>query len=101
LLASGFWILDSGLSGYCRLSEYIRKDSPFQARRVIDLIIKETHRLKNNTRIGHIVPEVREDTYRELKVFSYRIIYKILNEETVAVVGIVHARRMFDRDLIT
>jgi len=83
-----------------QLAEYIKSDSLIQAGRVVHLVISETHRLKDNIRIGHIVPEIREDTYRELKVFSYRILYKILNEYKVAIVGIVHAKRLFDRDLI-
>lgn len=83
-----------------QLAEYIKSDSLIQAGRVVHLVISDTHRLKDNIRIGHIVPEIREDTYRELKVFSYRILYKILNEYKVAIVGIVHAKRLFDRDLI-
>jgi plasmid stabilization system protein ParE len=63
------------------IGEYITKDSPFQAKRVIQLIAKETRRLVDNTRIGHISPEIQNDRYRELRVFSYRILYKILSEE--------------------
>jgi toxin ParE1/3/4 len=83
-----------------QIGKYIEKDSPFQARRVIQLFIKETHRLHDNIRIGQMVPEISEDAYRELKVFSYRILYKILSENKVAIVGIVHARRNFDRGCI-
>lgn len=83
-----------------QIGEYIRKDSLIQAGRVVQLVLRETHRLKENIRIGHIVPEIREDTYRELKVFNYRILYKILSEDKVAIIGIVHAKRIFDRDLI-
>jgi plasmid stabilization system protein ParE len=36
-----------------QIGEYIIKDSPFQAKRVIQLIIKETQRLENSTRVGH------------------------------------------------
>jgi len=83
-----------------QIGEYIEKDSPIQARRVVQLVVKETRRLKDNIRIGHLIPEIREDNYRELKVFSYRIMYKILSNDQVAIVGIVHARRLFDREMI-
>jgi toxin ParE1/3/4 len=83
-----------------QIGEYIGKDSPVQARRVVQLIVRETHRLHDNIRIGHMIPELREDLFRELKVFSYRILYKILTEEKVAIVGIVHARRNIDPDQI-
>ena len=75
---------------------FIEKDSPFQARRVVQNIIKETRKLKVHTRIGHIIPEVQEDIYRELRVFSYRILYKLLSEDRIAIIGVVHGNRLFN-----
>ncbi len=83
-----------------QIGEYIAKDSPFQARRVVQLVVKESSRLRVNVRIGHMIPELREDLYRELKVFNYRILYKILTEHRVAIIGIVHSRRIPNRDQI-
>lgn len=79
-----------------QIGSFIEKDSPFQARRVVQLIIKETRKLKEHPRIGKMIPEVQEDQYRELRVFSYRILYKIAEPSRVAVVGVVHGRRLFD-----
>ena len=79
-----------------QIGSFIEKDSPFQARRVIQLIIKETRKLKQHTRIGKMIPEVLEDPYRELRVFSYRILYKIISEDRIAIVGVVHGRQLFD-----
>jgi addiction module RelE/StbE family toxin len=79
-----------------QIGSYIEKDSSFQARRVVQLIIKETRKLKEHPRIGKMVPELEEDQYRELRVFSYRILYKILDEDRIAVVGVVHGQRLFD-----
>ena len=75
---------------------FIEKDSPFQARRVVQLIIKETRKLKEFSRFGKMIPEVQEDKYREIRVFSYRILYKILNENQIAIIGVVHGYRVFD-----
>jgi toxin ParE1/3/4 len=83
-----------------QIGEYIGKDSPFQARRVVQLIIKETNRIHDNIRIGHMIPELRDDNFREIKVFSYRILYKILTQEKAAIIGIVHSRRNIDCDRI-
>ncbi len=80
------------------IGEFIEKDSLFQSRRVVQLIIKETRRLKDNIRIGKMIPEVRDDRFRELRVFSYRILYKILADNKVAIFGVVHGRRLFDPD---
>jgi len=43
-----------------------------------------------------MIPEVEENQYRELRVFSYRILYKILYENRIAIVGVVHGYRLFD-----
>jgi toxin ParE1/3/4 len=79
-----------------QIGAFIEKDSLFQARRVVQLIIKETRKLEEHARIGKRIPEMGEDRYRELRVFSYRILYKILDEERIAVVGVVHGQRLFD-----
>jgi addiction module RelE/StbE family toxin len=79
-----------------QIGSFIEKDSPFQAHRVVQLIVRETRKLKTHPRIGKMIPEVQEDQYRELRVFSYRILYKILGENRIAVVGVVHGRRLFD-----
>jgi toxin ParE1/3/4 len=79
-----------------QIGAFVEKDSSFQARRVIQLIIKETRKLKEHSRIGKMIPEVQEDRYRELRVFSYRVLYKILNEDKIAIVGVVHGQRLFD-----
>jgi len=79
-----------------QIGSFIERDSPFQARRVVQLIIKETRKLREYPRIGKMIPEVQEDRYRELRVFSYRILYQILNEDRIAIVGVVHGYRLFD-----
>jgi toxin ParE1/3/4 len=79
-----------------QIGSFIEKDSPFQARRVVQLIVRETRKLREYPRIGKMIPEVQEDRYRELRVFSYRILYKILDDDRIAVVGVVHGYRLFD-----
>jgi toxin ParE1/3/4 len=80
------------------IGSFIEKDSPFQARRVVQLIIKETRKLKEHIRIGKMIPELQKDEYRELRVFSYRIMYKILSEDRAVVIGVVHGKRLFNSD---
>jgi toxin ParE1/3/4 len=79
-----------------QIASYIEKDSPFQARRVVQLIIKETRKLREHSRIGKMIPEAEEDRYRELRVFSYRILYQIQGEDRIAIIGVVHGQRLFD-----
>ncbi|HEX2956124.1 MAG TPA: type II toxin-antitoxin system RelE/ParE family toxin [Chitinispirillaceae bacterium] len=82
------------------IARYIEKDSPFQAKRVVQLITKETQRLKSNVRIGKMIQELRLDKYRELRIFNYRIMYKLISEDKIAILGIVHSKRIFRSDLI-
>jgi toxin ParE1/3/4 len=79
-----------------QIGSFIEKDSPFQAHRVVQLIIDETRKLKDHPRIGKMVPEVQKDQYRELRVFSYRILYKVIDENRIVILGVVHGRRLFD-----
>jgi len=41
-----------------QIGSFIEKDSPFQARRVIQLIVRETRKLGEHPRIGKMIPEV-------------------------------------------
>ena len=81
-----------------QIGTFIEKDSPFQARRVVQLIIGETRKLREHPRIGKMIPELQNDTYRELRVFSYRILYKIVEKDRIAVLAVVHGHRLFDPD---
>ena len=57
------------------IADYIKLTSSFQANRIVKLIFKQVGLLEENIRIGKKIPEINEDKYRELIVFSYRIIY--------------------------
>jgi toxin ParE1/3/4 len=79
-----------------QIGSFIEKDSLFQAHRVVQLIIKETRKLREHPRIGKMIAEVQDERYRELRVFSYRILYKILGKNRIAIIGVVHGQRLFD-----
>jgi len=75
---------------------FIAADSPTQARRVVRLIVQKTRELRAHPRIGRMIPEMRQDQYRELLVFSYRIFYRMVSADEVHVLAVVHGRRSFD-----
>jgi len=54
-----------------QIGAFIEKDSAFQARRVVQLIVKESRKLSEHPRIGKMIPEMGEDRHREPRVFSY------------------------------
>lgn len=48
-------------------------------------------------RIGRIVPELNEETVRELSLYSYRILYEI-KPTHIEVLAVIHKRRDLQPD---
>ena len=63
---------------------------------MIQLIVKEVRKLKDRPRIGKMIPEAQEDQYRELRVFGFRVLYRIISEDRIVVIGVVHGQRLLD-----
>jgi len=74
--------------------EFIADDSKHYARKVTQDIAEKTNILNELPRIGKIVPEVGDDKVRELPLYSYRILYEIMNQNIV-ILALVHKRRNF------
>ena len=76
------------------IHDYIKEDSEFYAERVVELIVEKTESLPNFPRRGRKVPEFENDSIREIKVYSYRLIYEISNGDII-ILTIVHSARDF------
>ena len=50
--------------------------------------------------MGRIVPEIGEDSVRELFVYSYRLIYEI-SPDGIEILAIVHGKKDFSPDDIS
>lgn len=75
------------------IAEYIEKDSPVYARAVVSKGIAATRHLGRYSLSGRAVPEKQDPAFREIFVFSYRIIYRV--EDGVAtIVAVVHGKRL-------
>jgi toxin ParE1/3/4 len=58
----------------------------------------EAARLADYPLMGRVVPEYEDTSIRELIVAPYRVVYRIdVGLDTLYVVGIVHAARLFPR----
>lgn len=73
---------------------YIAQDSNYYAKNVINNIISKTDLLDEFPEMGRVVPEIGEENVRELFVYSYRIIYEIMSEDTY-ILTVVHGKRDF------
>ena len=83
-----------------RIGEDIEVDSPWQAERIVKLLYSTPEKLRWSPRKGKIVPEFGDPDLREVTVYSWRFIYRILDEETLEVAAVVHGRRLLRRSLL-
>jgi toxin ParE1/3/4 len=74
------------------IAEYIATDSPTYAGIVVKKIVNQTRMLAQFPRAGHKVPEFDDENIRELIVYSYRIIYRVWENEIVITV-VIHGKR--------
>ncbi len=80
------------------IHDFIAKDSPFYAKKVVHAIREKTDILTNLPRMGKKVAEVNETAIRELSLYSYRIIYKVnykAKPEQSEVLAVIHKRLDF------
>ncbi len=74
------------------IADYIAVDSPTYAKNVVKKILGQSRMLTQFPRAGRIVPEFDDENVRELIVYSYRVIYRLLEDEIV-VAAVIHGRR--------
>ncbi len=81
------------------IHDYIAQDSALYAKRVAEALVSKTIVLDELPRLGRIVPELNEETVRELPLYSYRILYEI-KPTHIDVLAIIHKRRDLQPDEI-
>ena len=80
-----------------RIAEYIKRDSEVYAKSVVRRILESTRKLQQFPRMGRIVPELGDENLRELLVISYRVIYRIEDNE-VTIAAIAHTKQSLGID---
>ncbi len=75
------------------IADYIASDSPAYAGVVLKNIVNHTRILARFPQAGRKVPEFDDDNIRELIVYSYRIIYR-LQEDEALIVTVIHGKRV-------
>lgn len=77
------------------LLAFIELRSEANARLVASRLQHSIAQIESFPRIGRVVPEYRDDSVRELVIRPYRMLYRVLNDENVLILGIVDSRRDF------
>lgn len=75
------------------IAGYIAADSPTYAGIVVKKVINQTKTLAQFPRSGRKVPEFDDENVRELIVYSYRVIYRLSDDE-VLIAAVIHGRRL-------
>jgi plasmid stabilization system protein ParE len=83
---------DPALADLEAAAEYVARDSPRQASLLVQRAFRATDRLAALPRMGRIVPEIGEETIRELILRPYRIVY-VLSGPDILIALVHHAAR--------
>lgn len=75
------------------IAEYIAQDKPAAAVKWINVVFSKVERLSSSPEIGRVVPEIKNDQFRELIYGNYRIIYRI-EKKQISILTIRHGRQI-------
>ena len=89
-------LTDSAYSDLEDIENYVSQSSPKIAREFVNKIFNKIELLYDHPKIGRKVPEFDNDRIRELIQGKYRIVYRIVNEEAIEVLRILHGSRLMD-----
>ena len=78
--------------------KYIVQDSFQNAELVAESIIRKIETLRRQPDFGKIVKEFNNPAIRELKLFKYRIIYRVKTASLVEVITIQHSSRLLNNN---
>ncbi len=75
------------------IADYIYQDKPSAAEKWIDTIFSKVEQLKSSPEIGRIVPEIKNEHFREIIYGNYRIIYRI-EKKQISILTIRHGMQI-------
>ena len=79
------------------LAEYIALDKPEVAIEWATDIFDSAEKLKDHPKLGRVIPEIRDENYRELLEGNYRVIYWLGNSK-ISVLTVCHGKAIFPID---
>lgn len=75
------------------IADYIAMDKPSAAEKWIGAVFSRVEQLKSSPEIGGVVPEIRNNLFRELIYGNYRIIYRI-EKKQLSIFTIRHGKQI-------
>jgi toxin ParE1/3/4 len=77
--------------------DFIANDNPEIAEKFTEGIIMKIELLIEYPNLGRVVPELKNQNYRELILGNYRVIYRLF-QDSINILTIRHSKRLFDKD---
>ena len=75
------------------IADYIAQNNPIAAEKWVDSIFDRVKQVKDFSRSGRYVPEVRRKDIRELPYGNYRIIYRI-EKKVISILTVRHYKQI-------
>jgi addiction module RelE/StbE family toxin len=85
---------DGVLADIEAIATYITQDSEKQARLQVGRFFEQAARLEKHPLSGHIVLETNSPEIQEIRVNSYRIIYRVLSLKLLHILTVYHNKRL-------
>ena len=79
------------------IAEYIGRDSKKYAKIQVLRIGERTKILKSHIEVGKVVPELENETIREIIEGNYRIIYRVVLDGRADILTVHHSARDLDK----
>ena len=81
------------------IAEYIAQDKPSAAEDWVNTVFSKIEQLESSPKIGRVIPEIKNDQFRELIYGNYRIIYRI-EKKQISILTIRHGKQILPIDEI-
>lgn len=85
---------DKALDDLECIGDYVAQDNPGAANRLVSRLWTRVAALRTHPRLGRMVPEMIDETLREVIEGNYRIVYK-LGEDSIAILTVFEGHRLF------
>lgn len=82
--------------------EFIEIDNKQNAFRIFEIIKKNCIKIEQHPNVGRILPELKDiniETYRELVIQNWRVIYRVSDKE-IFILAVIDSRRDIDDTLL-
>jgi len=89
---------DNALKHLLDIYEYISKNSPIYAKRMIDRLTRRSEQIVDFPMSGRKVPEYDDEDLREVIEKPYRVIYRIMPDQ-IDVLAVIHGAQQLNSDI--